>query len=330
MTKHNEPAVIEIEDLTIGFTSAGRFAPVVQEANLTVGRGESVGLVGESGCGKTTVALAIMGLLPETSRIAGGRILFQGRDLLELSGDEVRKLRIGGMAMIFQDPLSSLNPVIKVGRQVGEALERYRGLDRDGAMAKAVELMERVQIPDAERRAHSYPHQLSGGMRQRAMIAMALALGPSLLIADEPTTALDVTVQAQILGLLAHLQREEHMTLLMIGHDLAALGQVVDRVAVMYAGRIVEQAPTRSLYDLPLHPYTRGLIDSIPVGDKGARDLRPIGGSPPLPGDMPTGCAFHPRCQLARPVCRDSIPMIREVVSGRYSACHYAEELLDG
>jgi oligopeptide transport system ATP-binding protein len=159
---------------------------------------------------------------------------------------------------------------------------------------------------------------------------MALALGPSLLIADEPTTALDVTVQAQILGLLAHLQREEHMTLLMIGHDLAALGQVVDRVAVMYAGRIVEQAPTRSLYDLPLHPYTRGLIDSIPVGDKGARDLRPIGGSPPLPGDMPTGCAFHPRCQLARPVCRDSIPMIREVVPGRYSACHYAEELLDG
>jgi oligopeptide transport system ATP-binding protein len=330
MTNHNEPAVIEIENLTIGFSSAGRFAPVVQEANLAVARGESVGLVGESGCGKTTVALAIMGLLPETSRIAGGRILFQGTDLLALGGDEVRKLRIGGLAMIFQDPLSSLNPVIKVGRQVGEALERYRGFDRDGAMEKAVELMKRVQIPDAERRAHSYPHQLSGGMRQRAMIAMALALGPSLLIADEPTTALDVTVQAQILGLLAHLQREEHMTLLMIGHDLAALGEVVDRVAVMYAGRIVEEAPTRSLYELPLHPYTRGLIDSIPAGDMDARDLRPIGGSPPLPGDMPTGCAFHPRCQRARPACRVTIPVIREVAPGRYSACHYAEELLDG
>ncbi len=252
-------------------------------------------MLGESGSGKSVTAQAVMGILDTPpGRITGGRILFRGRDLLTLKEEERRRIRGAGMAMIFQDALSALNPVMTVGDQLGEMFVVHRGMSRKDARTRAVELMDRVRIPAAAQRVRDYPHQFSGGMRQRIMIAMALALEPALIIADEPTTALDVTVQAQVMDLLAELQREYRMALILITHDLGVVADVADRIAVMYAGRIVESAPVHDIYRAPAHPYTRGLLDSVPRLDQKGRQLDAISGLPPNLTRIPPGCSFHP------------------------------------
>jgi oligopeptide transport system ATP-binding protein len=272
-----------------------------------------------------------MGILDmPPGRIAGGEILFQGKDLLKLKEEERRKVRGAEMAMIFQDALSSLNPVLSVGDQLGEMFVVHRGMSRKDARAKAIELMDRVRIPAAKERVKQYPHQFSGGMRQRIMIAMALALEPALIIADEPTTALDVTVQAQVMDLLAELQREYNMGLILITHDLGVVADVADRIAVMYAGRIVEQAPVHDIYKAPAHPYTRGLLDSIPRLDQKGQELYAIKGLPPNLMAIPPGCAFNPRCPMAQDVCRTDEPPLYEVSQDRTSACHFWRECLNG
>ncbi|PJE98165.1 methionine ABC transporter ATP-binding protein, partial [Streptomyces carminius] len=262
---------------------------------------------------------------------------FQGRDLLKLPEEERRRVRGRKIAMIFQDALSALNPVYSVGFQLGEMFRVHRGLSRKEAKARAVELMDRVRIPAARARVNDYPHQFSGGMRQRIMIAMALALEPDLIIADEPTTALDVTVQAQVMELLGELQREYHMGLILITHDLGVVADVADKIAVMYAGRIVETAPVHELYERPAHPYTRGLLDSIPRLDHKGRELYAIQGLPPSLTSIPSGCAFNPRCPRAREVCRVDVPPLYRVtesdgteLTGRRSACHFWEETIHG
>jgi oligopeptide transport system ATP-binding protein len=272
-----------------------------------------------------------MGILDTPpGRITAGEILFQGRDLLRLKEDERRRIRGAGMAMVFQDALSALNPVLPVGDQLGEMFVVHRGMSRKDARARAVELMDRVRIPAARDRVRQYPHQFSGGMRQRIMIAMALALEPALIIADEPTTALDVTVQAQVMDLLAELRREYGMGLVLITHDLGVVADVADRIAVMYAGRVVESAPVHDVYKAPAHPYTRGLLDSVPRLDQKGRELYAIRGLPPSLLRVPPGCAFHPRCPVARDVCRTDVPPLYEVSDGRGSACHFWRECLDG
>jgi len=287
-------------------------------------------VLGESGSGKSVTAQAVMGILDiPPGRITGGEILFGGRDLLRLPAEERRAIRGARMAMIFQDALSSLNPVLSVGYQLGEMFRVHRGASRQESRAKAVELMERVRIPAARARANDYPHQFSGGMRQRIMIAMALALEPQLIIADEPTTALDVTVQAQVMELLAELQREYRMGLILITHDLGVVANVADKIAVMYAGRVVETAPVGELYRAPAHPYTKGLLDSIPRLDQKGQQLNAITGLPPSLLRIPPGCSFHPRCPVARPVCHADEPPLYEAGPGRASACHFWEELLD-
>jgi oligopeptide transport system ATP-binding protein len=262
-------------------------------------------------------------------KITGGEIVFRRQDLLKLKEDERRKVRGAEMAMIFQDALSSLNPVLSVGDQLGEMFVVHRGMSKKDARAKAVELMDRVRIPAARERVKDYPHQFSGGMRQRIMIAMALALEPALIIADEPTTALDVTVQAQVMDLLAELQREYHMGLILITHDLGVVADVADRIAVMYAGRIVEQAPVHDIYKAPAHPYTRGLLDSIPRLDQKGQELYAIKGLPPNLMNIPPGCAFNPRCPMARDVCRTDVPPLYDVDHRRTSACHFWTECLN-
>lgn len=288
-------------------------------------------MLGESGSGKSVTAQAVMGILDTPpGRITGGEVMFQGRDLLKLKEEERRRIRGAEMAMIFQDALSALNPVITVGDQLAEMFTVHRGLSRKDARAKAVELMDRVRIPAARERVRQYPHQFSGGMRQRIMIAMAIALEPALIIADEPTTALDVTVQAQVMELLAELQREYRMGLILITHDLGVVADVADRIAVMYAGRIVESAPVHDIYKAPAHPYTRGLLDSIPRLDHKGRELYAIKGLPPNLTRIPPGCPFHPRCPLARDVCTTDDPPLYEVSGTRGSACHFWRECLDG
>lgn len=288
-------------------------------------------MLGESGSGKSVTAQAVMGILDTPpGRITGGEVMFQGRDLLKLKEEERRRIRGAEMAMIFQDALSALNPVVTVGDQLAEMFTVHRGLSRKEARAKAVELMDRVRIPAARERVRQYPHQFSGGMRQRIMIAMAIALEPALIIADEPTTALDVTVQAQVMELLAELQREYRMGLILITHDLGVVADVADRIAVMYAGRIVESAPVHDIYKAPAHPYTRGLLDSIPRLDHKGRELYAIKGLPPNLTRIPPGCPFHPRCPLARDVCTTDDPPLYEVSGTRGSACHFWRECLDG
>jgi oligopeptide transport system ATP-binding protein len=296
-----------------------------------VDAGETVAVLGESGSGKSVTAQAVMGILDmPPGRITAGEILFRGRDLLKLKEDERRKVRGAEMAMIFQDALSALNPVLTVGDQLGEMFVVHRGMSKKDARAKAVELMDRVRIPAARERVRQYPHQFSGGMRQRIMIAMAMALEPALIIADEPTTALDVTVQAQVMDLLAELRREYHMGLILITHDLGVVADVADRIAVMYAGRIVESAPVHDIYKAPAHPYTCGLLDSIPRLDQKGQDLYAIKGLPPNLLDIPPGCPFHPRCPMARDVCRTDVPPLYEVDGDRGSACHFWRECLHG
>ncbi|MFJ8788806.1 ABC transporter ATP-binding protein [Streptomyces sp. NPDC102462] len=323
--------LLDVRDLHVEFTTRDGVARAVNGVTCRVAAGETLAVLGESGSGKSVTAQAVMGILDTPpGRITGGQILFRGRDLLKLKEDGRRRIRGAELAMIFQDALSALNPVLSVGDQLGEMFVVHRGMSKRDARARAVELMDRVRIPGAAQRVRDYPHQFSGGMRQRIMIAMALALEPALVIADEPTTALDVTVQAQVMDLLAELQREYTMGLVLITHDLGVVADVADRIAVMYAGRIVESAPVHDLYKAPAHPYTRGLLDSIPRLDRKGRELYAIKGLPPNLMHIPPGCAFHPRCPMARDVCRTDEPPLYTVDENRGSACHFWRECLDG
>ncbi|MEV0985428.1 ABC transporter ATP-binding protein [Streptomyces sp. NBC_01343] len=323
--------LLEVRDLHVEFRTRDGVAKAVNGVNYSVDEGETLAVLGESGSGKSVTAQAVMGILDvPPGRIAGGEILFKGKDLLKMKEEERRRIRGADMAMIFQDALSSLNPVLSVGAQLGEMYEVHRGMSRKDAKAKAVELMDRVKIPAARERVGDYPHQFSGGMRQRIMIAMALALEPSLIIADEPTTALDVTVQAQVMDLLAELQRELNMGLILITHDLGVVADVADKIAVMYAGRIVEAAPVHEIYAAPAHPYTRGLLDSIPRLDQKGQELYAIKGLPPNLLAIPSGCAFNPRCPMAQAVCRTDVPPLAQVGQDRASACFFWKECLGG
>jgi oligopeptide transport system ATP-binding protein len=302
------PSLLEIRDLHVQFhTDRGVLRPV-DGVSLSIKPGETIGLVGESGSGKSMTSLAIMGLVPSPGRITGGQILFQGRDLRPLAPRELAKIRGNRIAMVFQDPMTSLNPFLTVAQQLTEVTRLHLGYSRKRALDHAVEMLRRVGIPGAERRVFDYPHQFSGGMRQRVMIAMALSCRPQLLIADEPTTALDVTIQAQILELIAELQQSEGMAVILITHDLGVVANSCKRVAVMYAGRLVEQAPVDDLFARPKHPYTLGLLESIPRIDALQTKLTPIPGQPPDLSALPVGCKFQPRCSQAIERCKTEDP----------------------
>ncbi|KAB2592709.1 ABC transporter ATP-binding protein [Streptomyces arboris] len=334
---HQGP-LLEVRDLHVEFHTREGVAKAVNGVNYTVDAGETLAVLGESGSGKSVTAQAIMGILDmPPGRIPQGEILFRGKDMLTMPEEERRKIRGRKVAMIFQDALSSLNPVLTVGYQLGEMFRVHLGMSKKDARLKSIELMDRVRIPAAKERVDDYPHQFSGGMRQRIMIAMALALEPDLIIADEPTTALDVTVQAQVMDLLAELQREYNMGLILITHDLGVVADVADKIAVMYAGRIVETAPVHELYSRPSHPYTRGLLDSIPRLDQKGQELYAIKGLPPNLTRIPAGCAFNPRCPKAEDICRTDIPPLHPVTErdgtdlpGRGSACHFWKETIHG
>ena len=313
--------VLEIGDLRTWFHTRAGVGRAVDGLSFHLGRGETLGLVGESGCGKSVAALSVLRLVAPPGRIEGGRVRFRGRDLLGLPEEEMRGVRGNEIAMVFQEPMTSLNPVLTCGDQIAEALRRHRAVGRKEARERAVEMMSRVGIPAPEQRVDEYPHQLSGGMRQRVMIAMALSCAPDVLIADEPTTALDVTTQAQILDLLQRLQEEFHMAILLITHDLGVVAEVADRVAVMYAGRIVEAAETSRLFASPRHPYTRALLRSVPQLHGPLHRLEVIRGRVPEATDFPDGCRFHPRCPLAEDRCRGRTPPLEEVAPGHGTAC---------
>jgi peptide/nickel transport system ATP-binding protein len=308
--------LLEVKDLRVHFPTPDGLVKAVDGISYSVSSGEALGIVGESGSGKSVSSLTVMGLTRFSSNAQiSGEILFEGRDLLKASDDELRRLRGNDIAMIFQDPLSSLHPYYKVGKQLVEAIRIHNpGVSKQAAQGRAVELLDMVDIPDPKSRVNNYPHEFSGGMRQRAMIAMALANDPKLLIADEPTTALDVTVQAQILELIRRLQRELNTAVVMITHDLGVIAETVDEVAVMYAGRIVERAPTATIFNAPEHPYTWGLLGSIPRLDV-PRDteLVPIPGRPPSLINLPSGCSFHPRCPYVRPRHTEIDPKLEPV-----------------
>jgi oligopeptide/dipeptide ABC transporter ATP-binding protein len=306
--------LLEVKNLRTYFQTRGGLVRAVDDVSFYVDRGELLGVVGESGCGKSMTALSLMRLVPPPGRIVAGEILFDGRDLLKLSNAEMREVRGNDIAMIFQDPMTSLNPVFTVGEQIAEALRLHRKLSRKAARKAAVDAMREVAIPDSELRAEDYPHQLSGGMRQRVMIAMALACDPKLLIADEPTTALDVTIQAQILELLNNLRKTRDLAVLLITHDLGVVAEVADRVCVMYTGKIVEESPVRELFAQPKHPYTEGLLRSVPkLTTKDVvqpERLQTIEGMVPHPANVPPWCHFEPRCPYRMPRCREGeIPL---------------------
>ena len=313
---------MEIKNLLIDFGSGQQAVRAVDGVSLSIGAGETVCLVGESGSGKTVTALSIARLLPSPpAHYPGGEILLQGRNVLRASRNELRRLRGGVVSYIFQEPGASLNPVLRVGRQIKESLRLHR--PQAATDAEVVRLLKLVGIPAAESRSRNYAHEMSGGMQQRVMIALALASEPKLLVADEPTTALDVTIQAQILDLLRELKERLNMSMLLITHNLGIVGQMADRVAVMYAGQIVETATARELLRRPLHPYTQALIDSVPKLSGGAERLTAIPGTVPSPGAMPPGCRFEPRCARARPDCARQVPQLVEVEPGRWVRCPY-------
>jgi peptide/nickel transport system ATP-binding protein len=322
--------LLEVKGLAIDVSTRHGPARVVDGVSLRVGRGEAVGVVGESGCGKSITMLGLLGLLPPAARVAGGEALFDGRDLLQMRRRELREVRGGRIGMIFQDPMTSLNPVLRVGEQLMEPVLYHRKVSRKAARARAVELMRLVGIPGAAERLEAYPHQLSGGMRQRVMIAMALACEPELLIADEPTTALDVTIQAQIVELVKELRRWLEMAIVWITHDLALVSGLVDRVAVFYAGKAVEEAPVDALYAGPRHPYTLGLLGSLPkIEGTPAHRLPSIGGAPPDPGRRPPGCPFAPRCRFRIERCAEMPPLapVPETPPTHRAACWVAASL---
>ena len=320
--------LLKVENLKTYFHTDGGVAQAVDGISFVLRKGETLGLVGESGCGKSVTSLSVMRLIPDPpGKIVEGQIFFKGRDILRLSEAEMRSVRGNDIAMIFQEPMTSLNPVFTCGFQIDEAVIRHQGLNRDAARVKTVDMLKRVGIPDPEGRANEYPHQLSGGMRQRVMIAMALSCNPDLLIADEPTTALDVTIQAQILELLEALQREFGMAVLMITHDLGVIAGVADRVAVMYAGKIVEASDVEHIFADPRHPYTQGLLESIPKLTERKDRLSVIPGTVPDATQFPSGCRFSPRCARAEAVCHESEPpLLRIDVDSEHTvACWFAE-----
>ncbi|MFC8503918.1 ABC transporter ATP-binding protein [Pedococcus sp. NPDC057267] len=323
--------LLQVEDLHVEFHTPDGVAKAINGVNFDLHEGETLAILGESGSGKSVTAQAIMGILDmPPARIPKGQIRYCGQDLLTMPEDQRRRTRGPEISMVFQDALSSLNPVFPVGWQIAEMFRKHRGMNKSDAQERAIKLMQRVQIPAAKERVKAYPHQFSGGMRQRIMIAMAIALDPAVLIADEPTTALDVTVQAQIMALLQELQEERRMGLILITHDLGVVADVADKIAVMYAGRIVERADVYDLYRQPAHPYTKGLLESIPRLDQKGQQLAAIGGLPPNLMRIPSGCAFNPRCRYAQDVCREDRPQLLTVAPGRESACHFAEEVLHG
>ena len=330
MTLDSTEPLLVVDDLAVEFRTDEGVVKAVDGAAFTIDRGEIVGVVGESGSGKSVTAMSILGLVKSGRRVRGA-IRFRGRDLGTLPAKELRAIRGAEIAMIFQDPMTALNPVVTIGRQIVEALRLHdKKMSKAAARDRAIELLALVGMPDAAARFKQYPHEFSGGMRQRAMIAMAIANGPSLLIADEPTTALDVTIQAQVLDLLKVAQQETQAATLLITHDLGVVAELADRVVVMYAGRVVEQGDVTTVFTAPRHPYTVGLLESLPRLDRDVDELHPIPGSPPSLLSPPPGCPFHPRCPLARDNCRTDRPELRVVGNGtavHRTACHYAEEL---
>ncbi len=321
--------LLEVRNLHTQFFTQDGVVKAVDGVSFRLMSGETLGLVGESGCGKSITALSIMRLIPSPpGKIVSGEVLFEGEDILKMRDDEIRSIRGRKIAMIFQDPMTSLNPVLTINRQISEALELHLGMSKQQARQRAIELLKMVGIPNAEQRVDQYPHQFSGGMRQRVMIAMALSCNPSLLIADEPTTALDVTIQAQILDLIRTLQREHNTALILITHDLGVVAGMTDRIHVMYAGHIVETAPTEELFENPKHPYTVGLLNSIPRLDAPRKErLNPIRGLPPDLIDLPDMCPFVPRCDFAREKCSEKNPPLFEVNPVHRSACWYWDEV---
>jgi oligopeptide/dipeptide ABC transporter ATP-binding protein len=323
--------LLEVRDLFVEFRTRDGVAKVLNGVSYHLDPGETLAVLGESGSGKSVTAQAIMGILDmPPARIRSGQIRYRGRDLLGLPENQRRQIRGQKIAMVFQDALSALNPVFSIGYQITESLRTRLGMAKSTARNRAVELLDLVRIPDARQRLRQYPHEFSGGMRQRVMIAMALALEPEVLIADEPTTALDVTVQAQIMDLLGGLRRDLDMAMILISHDLGVVAGVADRIAVMYAGRVVEHADVYQLYKAPAHPYTKGLLESVPRLESRGGDLATIPGLPPNLMRIPGGCPFHPRCPYTQPVCQASVPGLIQLGAGRGSACHFAPEVLDG
>jgi peptide/nickel transport system ATP-binding protein len=317
--------LLEIKGLKTHFFTEEGVVRAVDGVDLHIDKGETLGVVGESGCGKTVTALSVMKLIPmPPGKIVEGQMLYEGRDLVTLPPAQMRKVRGKEISMVFQEPMTSLNPVFTIGEQIAEAIRLHEGLGRRAAMDKTVDMLKLVHIPNPERRVKEYPHQLSGGMRQRVMIAMALSCNPKLLIADEPTTALDVTIQAQILELLNELKAKLGMAVLLITHDMGVIAETAQRVMVMYAGKVVEEAPVKELFKEPLHPYTQGLLRSIPRIDTAAtqkKRLEAIPGVVPSLLNLPRGCSFEPRCPHAKPVCKDQEPVLKEVRRGHRVSC---------
>jgi peptide/nickel transport system ATP-binding protein len=324
MSESVDAPLLELKSLTVSFATDDGTVHAVDGIDLALRRGRTLGLVGESGCGKSVTSLAVMGLLPPENSKVGGEVRFEGRDLLKVTKNELRDLRGARLAMIFQEPMTSLNPSYTIGNQIIEAIQRHQGLNAAEARAKAIEVLKLVRIPSAEKRVDDYPHKLSGGMRQRAMIAMALACGPKLLIADEPTTALDVTIQAQILDLMRGLRRDTGTAIILITHDLGVVAEMADDVAVMYAGQIVERAPVKELFARPEHPYTVGLLGSIPKLDQKRERLPSIEGRVPDMTRPPAGCRFAARCPFVEEACRAAPPPLVEVAPGHLSRCRRA------
>ncbi len=328
MMKRKEP-ILKVENLKTYFHTEDGIVKAVDGVSFELYEGETLGIVGESGSGKSVTSLTVMRLLDEKARIEGGKVIFNGKNLLELSEQEMQKIRGNDIAMIFQEPMVALNPVYTIGDQIMEAIILHQEVKESEARKITIELLRKVGIPEAEKRIDQYPHQLSGGMRQRAMIAMALSCKPSILIADEPTTALDVTIQAQILDLMKELQQEYGMALIMITHDMGVIAEVADRVAVMYAGKVVEYGEVEEIFTKPKHPYTYALLSSIPRLDVEQQKLKSIPGNVPDPLNFPPGCRFHPRCEFAQEKCKEEIPELVEVKERHLTACFFWEKLRD-
>ena len=333
MSATKQPA-LEVEGLQTYFYTRDGIVRAVEDLSFHVDRGETLAIVGESGCGKSMTALSIMRLIPDPpGRIVGGRISLDGQDLMQLSEAQMRNVRGNDISMIFQEPMTSLNPVMRIGKQISEALILHQGMSKQQALERSVEMLKLVKIPEPERRVKEFPHQLSGGMRQRVMIAMALACNPQVLIADEPTTALDVTIQAQILDLIVKLQEDLETGVILITHDLGVVAETADRVIVMYAGRKVEETDVNTLFGNPRHPYTRGLLASVPrlaivAGEEEAEErLEEIPGIVPALHSLPEGCAFAPRCPAATDACRQARPEFEEKRPGHWAACFRSDEL---
>ncbi|HET8908280.1 MAG TPA: ABC transporter ATP-binding protein [Ktedonobacterales bacterium] len=316
--------LLEVKNLQTHFYTRSGIAKAVEDVSFSLAESETLGLVGESGCGKSVTSLSVMRLIDPPGKIVGGEILYKGDDIREMDQEALYKLRGGQIAMIFQDPMTSLNPVLPIGFQIAEAVKAHLKMDDTAAMNRAAEMLERVRIPEARRRLNDYPHQFSGGMRQRVMIAIALSCNPQILIADEPTTALDVTIQAQVLELMKGLATEFRTATLLITHDLGVVAGTCDRVCVMYAGRIVETAPTASIFRTPAHPYTQALLAAVPrpQQQRGER-LAAIGGQPPNLVNLPPGCPFAPRCRKAQAKCRQELPLLENVGPNQKAACFF-------